>query len=326
MNKFMASFVGLCALIFILAAVPAAAQKTQPVEYFPQTGHWVNGEFLEKWRSVPNGVQLFGFPVTEDFISGDIRVQYFQRARFEFHPENPPTRQVVVTDLGLEMWQLDQGAFKESLQPALNNPACLVYATLNFRVCYAFKDFYLANNGPEQFGNPISNVGEENGLLVQYFERGRFEWHPELSSGQRVTLTNIGQISFDLNEDRRWMMPQLTNPDNANVASSANTIPLKELRLNVFPLYATMEASGRQKIYIIVQDQMYRPVSGVKVELTVTLPSGKVIPTIATTNNAGVAVVEYETANEKPGMVEIISRATLADLKPQTNTSAYRIR
>jgi len=32
-------------------------------------------------------------------------VQWFERARFEYHPENPPDQQVQLTQLGRMLWQ-----------------------------------------------------------------------------------------------------------------------------------------------------------------------------------------------------------------------------
>jgi hypothetical protein len=42
------------------------------------------------------------------------------------------------------------------------------------------------------FGYPISEPFESGGILVQYFERSRFEYHPELPNGSRVLLTRLG--------------------------------------------------------------------------------------------------------------------------------------
>jgi hypothetical protein len=42
------------------------------------------------------------------------------------------------------------------------------------------------------FGFPISEPFEEGGMLVQYFERSRFEYHPELADGSHVLLTRLG--------------------------------------------------------------------------------------------------------------------------------------
>ncbi|HYO49351.1 MAG TPA: N-acetylmuramoyl-L-alanine amidase [Chloroflexia bacterium] len=59
---------------------------------FPETGKKVKGDFLKKWDSEPKAMEYWGFPITDEkeqeFAGvGKILVQYFQRARFERHPD-----------------------------------------------------------------------------------------------------------------------------------------------------------------------------------------------------------------------------------------------
>jgi hypothetical protein len=59
--------------------------------YFPQTGHMVKEAFLRYWQQ-QGGVALFGYPISEELPEinpGDGKVytvQYFERARLEWHP------------------------------------------------------------------------------------------------------------------------------------------------------------------------------------------------------------------------------------------------
>jgi hypothetical protein len=65
--------------------------STPDLQYFPETGHAVGGRFLNFWRA--NGAMtVFGFPISEEFDETMpdgrvLRVQYFERARMEYHPE-----------------------------------------------------------------------------------------------------------------------------------------------------------------------------------------------------------------------------------------------
>lgn len=78
------------------AWLPVPAHMDPDRMYFPETGHFVSAGFLAYWKS-HGGVEIFGYPITEEFTEqnpetpagdGSSRtVQYFQRARFEFHPE-----------------------------------------------------------------------------------------------------------------------------------------------------------------------------------------------------------------------------------------------
>ena len=61
--------------------------------YFPATKHSLSGDFL-KFRQSHHGAQLFGNPISEPLReqNGDgtgrvYLIQYFQNARFEYHPE-----------------------------------------------------------------------------------------------------------------------------------------------------------------------------------------------------------------------------------------------
>ncbi|MFN8513540.1 MAG: glucosaminidase domain-containing protein [Thermomicrobiales bacterium] len=71
----------------------------------------VDGRFLEFWRSVPNGLMVFGLPITgtrqEQLNDGqDHLVQYFERARFELHPNNSQPFDVLLGQLGREVLQI----------------------------------------------------------------------------------------------------------------------------------------------------------------------------------------------------------------------------
>jgi hypothetical protein len=96
--------------------------KTQPqpgCRYFPETGHNVCGEILAAWhanglefdgrrgKSEGENLALFGLPLSEPAMetnsSGDtVQTQWFERARFEIHPENQPPFNVLLGLLGNE--------------------------------------------------------------------------------------------------------------------------------------------------------------------------------------------------------------------------------
>ena len=51
------------------------------------------------------GLAIFGFPISEEYADSETgyTVQYFERQRFEYHPENPPEWQVLGGLLGSEV-------------------------------------------------------------------------------------------------------------------------------------------------------------------------------------------------------------------------------
>jgi GH25 family lysozyme M1 (1,4-beta-N-acetylmuramidase) len=80
----------------------------ETVRYFPETQHYVGHGFLE-YFDANGGLAAFGYPITEemqDVVGAWVgTVQYFQKARFEYHTEvNPP--QVMTGLIGTELLAL----------------------------------------------------------------------------------------------------------------------------------------------------------------------------------------------------------------------------
>ena len=87
--------------------------------FFAETGHNVCGAILAAWRasglefdgkqgySEAESLALFGLPLsdaqTETIEGKDYSVQWFERARFELHPENQPPYDVLLGRLGAEV-------------------------------------------------------------------------------------------------------------------------------------------------------------------------------------------------------------------------------
>lgn len=88
-------------------------QASATTQYFEQTGHSLRGEFLTYWKN-NGGLEQFGYPISEEFLEkspydGQVyTVQYFERARFEFHPANDPSSKVLLGQLGRQATQ-DRG-------------------------------------------------------------------------------------------------------------------------------------------------------------------------------------------------------------------------
>ena len=70
-------------------------------QHFPETGHSVGGAFLTFWQQ-HGGLATFGYPITEAFEEDGRTVQYFERQRFELHPEHAAPYNVLLGLLGVE--------------------------------------------------------------------------------------------------------------------------------------------------------------------------------------------------------------------------------
>jgi hypothetical protein len=72
---------------------------------FPETGKHTGGLFLKYWNE-HGGLAQQGYPISEEFMEvSDLngqtyKVQYFQRTVFEFHPEQQPPYNVLLSQLG----------------------------------------------------------------------------------------------------------------------------------------------------------------------------------------------------------------------------------
>jgi hypothetical protein len=157
----------------------AALPESRTV-FFEQTGHHLSNRagFLDFWRA--NGqVQVFGFPISEELVENGRVVQYFERARFEYHADLVGTPfQVQLGLLGVEAAQ--RNGIYEMFQSVPDPQSGARYIADTGHVI--FEDFYRfweKRGGLAVFGFPISEAYEENGRLVQWFERQRLEYHPE---------------------------------------------------------------------------------------------------------------------------------------------------
>ncbi len=312
----------ICILALVLGWYPTLAQQgvnqSDERRLYPQHGHWVMGDFLKAYLSIPNPEEIYGYPITEAFLeqTQDRIVQYFEKARFELVPDNPPELRVRITELGGYFYT---STGRELPLPA-NFPACKYFQETDKQVCYAFLDYFEAKGGAAQFGYPLSNFEIQDELIVQYFQRARFEWHPELPQGKRVTLTNLGyRYFYKIGEDPARLLAAWT-------PGSDIPLPVLSLRVRAFPLDAVSPQAGSQTIFIIVQDQNLLPVSNAQVTLFIKMPSGKeqrvIVP--VSTNQSGISQYTFNFSGETTGVVQVIVTAAYETFQKQTITS-FRI-
>lgn len=84
---------------------PGQRPNTSPGSvFFPQTGKRLGGQFLTYWQQ-NGGLPQQGYPISDEFIEVSetdgkpYTVQYFERAVFEFHPEQTDPRYRVLLSL-----------------------------------------------------------------------------------------------------------------------------------------------------------------------------------------------------------------------------------
>ena len=173
---------------------------------FPQTGHNLGGGFREFW-TVNDGLRLFGYPMTEEMLEFNFAdnitytVQYFERARLEVHRDaNGGPARIVIGRLGSE---LTEGAVLRAGALLRQHDAHVYFAATQHSINDAFYQFWRAHGGLTRFGYPISEELQVAGQTVQYFERARFEYHPE--NGGTDQEVGLGLLGTEALTRRGWL-------------------------------------------------------------------------------------------------------------------------
>jgi hypothetical protein len=195
------------------AAAPAPDPKPAPggSRTFPETGQTVGGRLLEYWNG-NGGLPVFGLPLTaeaeQQTNDGRFRMQLFERNRLELHPENARPYDVLLGRLGTDLL-FKQGRPWETLPREQPKAGCLFFRETGHNLCEPFLSYWrshgleLGDRGISQreslalFGYPVTSVqSERNGDgwtgATQWFERARFEHHPENPNPYKVLLGRLG--------------------------------------------------------------------------------------------------------------------------------------
>lgn len=170
---------------------PAPAAQAAPVStnsansvYFRQTAHYVKDAFLNYWL-MNGGVQTYGYPISEEFVSNGVPVQYFERSRFEYHASSGRPWHVDLSNAGTLL--TSDRTFPPATQTDSGEDHAYFEQT-GHSLGGQFYQYWQASGGLAIFGYPISEELQENGSSVQYFERARFE----LTGQGRVQLGRLG--------------------------------------------------------------------------------------------------------------------------------------
>ena len=174
----------------------APAQPKSGCAYFDQTMHNACGDFAAYWTEF-GGLPVFGYPITEEFQQDGMTVQYFERARMERHAGSDASHHdIVLGRVGSEL-----AASMSTEQPFQtahegHGDYCTYFSQTGHNACNGFRAYWLNYGGLSTFGYPISEEFMQDGKVVQYFERARFEWVPG-SSAPRFDVVE-GRVGSEL--------------------------------------------------------------------------------------------------------------------------------
>jgi glucose/arabinose dehydrogenase len=183
---------------------------------FSETGDCLRGAFLDYWFR-NGGLEQFGLPVTGELSEqlGDGKtytVQYTERARLEWHPENRGKEsQVLLGRLGADLAasRANEAPFKPVAQ--CNGCGLLYFPETKHHIAAELRGHWERNGGLPVFGYPLSEPFRERSAtdgkeyLVQYFERNRLEYHPE-NRGTRFEVM-LGLLGVQAYEGRYGAKP-----------------------------------------------------------------------------------------------------------------------
>lgn len=191
--------------MLVTAGRAATAQTTGSGEgrLYPETGRTLAEQFI-KYYDKNGGIPQFGYPVTEARMEEGYLVQWTERQRLEYHPENEGTGfDVLLGLLGRELTRGFEGprfrsevvAGAQAAQVGGNTASpdsAFTFKETGYTVAEPFLSYWRERGGLSIFGYPISNLYEDGNLKVQWFERVRMEYHPENPADTQVLLGHLG--------------------------------------------------------------------------------------------------------------------------------------
>ncbi|MGH2410939.1 MAG: glycosyl hydrolase, partial [Chloroflexota bacterium] len=167
----------------------------------PLLGHGLAGPFLAFFQR-EGGLATFGYPRTEPFTENGRLMQYTERFLLEL-----AQGQVMTAPLGR---LLTAGRAFPTVAPFAGTSTRRYFAGTGHGLSGRFLSYWLSHDGAHLLGAPISEeIRERNGdrsgqtYLLQWFENGRLEYHPELA-GTRYQV-QVGLLGTQALERRGWL-------------------------------------------------------------------------------------------------------------------------
>lgn len=209
-------FVGLVLVLtlgvaLLAVALPQRAAAQQGERCFTETSFCVSGRLLQYWQQ-NGGLAVFGYPLGPQGavqIEGQtIQAQRFERVRLELHPDMQAPYDVLLGRIGVETLER-QGRDWQAFPKSEAQENCRFFPETGHNVCGAILAAWQASGieldgqrgisfaeSLALFGLPLSDEQAETiegqSYTIQWFERARFELHPENQAPYNVLLGRLG--------------------------------------------------------------------------------------------------------------------------------------
>jgi hypothetical protein len=264
--------------------------------YFEETGFDVSGEFLKHFES-HGGLEIFGYPISAVYNHQGVMVQYFQKARMEWHVVGPNANTMVLGNLGEELALQAEG---------LSNPVRSTRRRLYFEetqhTVSLFLKYYQAYGGVDFFGLPITEMVVEDQKIVQYFQRIKLVCDPRT---MRISTGSLGDLYVKTYRDS--FPPNVLKPIELQYGENSTLNLLAHLGVR----HTTLSMDHVQSTVIVVYNQSEE--SSILPDANVTIKlftrSGTPIPNwsyVGSTDADGRMEAEISLEQFNPGDVIIV--------------------
>jgi YVTN family beta-propeller protein len=279
------------ALALLAVTMPTAGQTSE--RCFAETGFCIAGPFRAFWER-NGGLPTFGLPIApqqEEQIEGrTLQAQWFERNRLEIQPDGA----ITLGRLGAQRLG-QQGRSWFALPKSEPQAGCRFFAETGHNVCGQILATW-QSRGLSVFGLPLSDTRTEviggKEYAVQWFERARFELHPENAPPHRVLLGLLGREIRDGPRGTVWVVNRSTNDVtvfNVGTGEVIATIPVGKMPNSV------IGPQGRDKVYVSNEgSNSVSVISKQSLSVVTTIPTGPMPHHIsASPNGKLVYVAEY---------------------------------
>ncbi|MCA9858746.1 MAG: L,D-transpeptidase [Thermomicrobiales bacterium] len=216
-RAFLLAFAALLTLTMFPLGTSAQDDWSAPrTVYIPETGHTIDGVFLDVWRDW-GGASAFGNPITQEFEEDGQVVQYYEYARFEYVPDDPDGQVVHFGEIGRELKPntvfrakpalASTGASTDGLSRIADelrawapltgsearipdSPTRRYIEATQHTIQNGFKDFWEATGEASFLGNPLTEEFRRGDTTYQIFERGKLSW----TEATGVAMEPVGSI------------------------------------------------------------------------------------------------------------------------------------
>ncbi|MEO8286000.1 MAG: peptide ABC transporter substrate-binding protein [Chloroflexota bacterium] len=242
-----------CSLLFSVVPANASALEAPPQQSACRKlgDYSVCGRFIDEWSKQDSdqaSLYVNGLPITAQrpeisLTDGKTyQTQWFERARYEAHPENKAPYDLLLGRLGgslaegrgiVDPYTHEVRSRSDAAFVGIDKPqdadgiARVWFRETRHSVSGKILEYWNRYGGLAQFGFPLSEQFQEisdtdnKTYMVQYFERNRFELHPESQPPYEVQLGLLGVQQYRITPVAGDKLPLAPPP---GVKSSKDTL------------------------------------------------------------------------------------------------------